>query len=278
MNPRFYSTRLSGYTAITMSAAEVAGYPMANLLDYNPTVEWHHSATGVNSYVQINFGQLVSIDYMLIDRHNMDIVSYKLDGSADGSYGSPFAIVAATTAPDDWTIIESFTPQSVWTVRLTFPNGAGIAPSIGNLFFGKLFEFQFPFDEGASENDGQFETSSAVALSGVMRTSQPVYAGRRVWEYTWKNSIDNSEAADIKFFIGYVRGKLTPFYLHYHQDFKPVLVYAELDNAPVPRGQVYNMNSTSRIRLVEWLASDDLSRYDQYAGQTLVGSLPLVGE
>jgi len=276
MTPKVYATRLSGYSAITMSAAEDAAFPMANLLDYNPTVEWKHSANGSTlPWVQVNFGRQVLVNFMVVDTHNLDVVGYKLQYSGDGAFGSPVEIVAANTPGDNLPLVKEFSALAAWTMRITFQQGAQV-PRIGNLFFGKMFQFQYPFDIGGVEGDGQFSTNVTTSIGGVTRTSQP-YADRRVWEYQW-SPVDNSEAADIKLLHAYVRGKSIPMYLLYGEQFLPVLVFLESDYNPVPRGAVYNLNKTSKMRFVEWLAEDRLSRYDQYAGQMLVGDIPLVGE
>lgn len=281
MNPKIYSTRLSGYAAITSSAAEDASYPLANLLDYNPNRYWQSGATTGSQYLQIDLGERAGmVNYLLVDNHNLSTIDgYKLESSDDVTFGSGVTTLIATNTPsDDLLLLQELSVSSTARyIRMTFTGSNPLAakPKIGNLFLGAFFQFQYPFEVGALEGDRQFQTTSSVTLSGVKRTAQP-FGGRRIFEYQWRN-IDNSEAADLRRVIGYIRGGLIPFYLFYDAAFLPRLVRFAKDSISIPRGKVYNINDTDKLTFEEVIASDDISTDDQWGGQTMIYGVPLVG-
>lgn len=278
MNPKIYSTRLSGYATITASEAEDASYPLANLLDYNPNRYWQSNTTAGSQYLQIDFGQDVAKNFILMHNHNLSTIDgYKVESCASAGFSSGVNTIIATNTPsDDLLLVQNFTADAERYMRITFTGSNPLAakPKIGNLFIGPSFQFQNPFEVGAVEGDRQFATSSSVSLSGIKRTAQP-FAGRRVFEYQWRN-IDNSEAADLKLLSGYIFGDLIPFYLYYDAAFLPRLVrFAKPPT--VPRGRVWNINDTDKLTFEEYIASDDITADDQWGGQTLIYGVPLVG-
>src|SRR3989304_2239234 len=120
-SPKIYSTRLSGYSAITMSAAENATYPMANLLDYNPQSEWRHSVTTANSWLQVDLGRAAPKDYVIIDNHNLDVVGLKIESSDVSNFSSGVTtLFAAATPSDSLLFLQPFTANVHRYVRITF--------------------------------------------------------------------------------------------------------------------------------------------------------------
>jgi hypothetical protein len=260
-----------------MSATENASYPMSNLLDYNPLSEWRHSVTTANSWLQIDFGTTARTkDYVIIDNHNLDVVGLKIESSDSSTFSSGVVtLFTAATPADNLLFLKEFTADVKRYIRITFQN-SGTAPRIGNIFIGAKFQFRYPFQVGAVEGVRDHAISRAVSLNGVLRKSTP-YNGRRRYEYQWK-LVDNAEDADLQLISDYMLGGTYPCYLLYNPDDFPIPKLVSLA-APITRqrGPVYNNNETGKMVFEEWIAQDDLSGNDQYTGQTMVFSDPLVG-
>jgi hypothetical protein len=239
--PRFYAGDLAG-NVYTMSLTEDANYPLSNLSTYIPTDEWRSSANTNSQTLKIDFGIAKAIDTLILDSHNinlMTLTALQYDATDNPSFAIPVSAIAELQVFSPTGLIDKFEFNSVrkryW--RLLFSDTNTLVPRIGQIFLSGKFDAAQPYDEGYRGGNKQHETEVQKSLSGVERASQ-AFAGKTVFEISFSIAGETFRTNWIAFH-NKVRGKLCPFY------------FADMDDAIylVKFEQDYNPAETIRYQV-----------------------------
>ena len=243
-NPRFYIGQLDLATH-TMSEAENATYPLANLKSYFSTDEWRSSTTAINQSLKVDFGSAKECDYCIIENHNFASLgadAVKLQAADDDAFSVNLETVDATLASLGSPGKVEFTAVTKRYWRILFEKASGAlsaAPQLGQLFINKKLEcisYDFPYRAGNPE----FETFSSRNLNGERQGHQN-YVGRTVFEFRFSLQSDAFKSEWRRVQQG-GRGRMCPFYYYDPADADWYVSLGQ-DRNPVRTRQVNNQET-----------------------------------
>jgi hypothetical protein len=127
------------FSAIVASSA-AAGFPVANLQQYDPGLVWKAAAFAGDINIVIDLGAAVAIPQIWLNNANFS--SATLQANAADSWGSPSVSQTVTLAKDDIGIYKGYFDLSATNyryVRVVIPVQAlvsGTVPQLGNIIIG----------------------------------------------------------------------------------------------------------------------------------------------
>jgi len=206
MDSQYLYTDLST-TELSSDATALSGYPLSNLLTYDPRAQWRADST-TEIYLQLDLGAPVPCNAIVLHHHNLaGMTDVYLRAANNEAFNDSVAVAAGLTSsvnPAAFNFDSAF--YQYWRLYFQFSGTV----QLGQVFLGNAFKppfpYVYPYEIGAKE----FNTSVRTSITGIDRAAQS-YGGKRRINISYE-TMPNVFDTEFKQFFNKVSGRLYPFY------------------------------------------------------------------
>jgi hypothetical protein len=236
------------------SGGDVTGYPAAYLSTYYQNEQWRSLTSASGDYIAVDLGTGADASR---NRSGIAVVNHNWSGimatgyiqitasdTSDFSGGNVTALQPLSTLTDPLLVpfTSAYSTKRYW--RVQFAGNMNWAPRAGQIFFGEIVDFGFPYDLPYQSGGREFRTTSREMLNGLIRTHQ-TSLGRRTFKLTFKGEkggISDTVKTAWRSLYSRVRGPLRPFAMLDADGTSAYYVHLEGEDDPLDTFR-YNVNS-----------------------------------